>query len=476
MTQAPASGAAPRRGDPANPRAGPPAIRRLSPPRPPRRRLRDAREFLPAALEVLETPASPLGRTTALVLCALVVAATAWAFLGTVDVVAVARGSVVPVGGVKTVQSLEAGVVRAVHVRSGQRVAAGDTLVELDPTEPEVDRDRLRRDRMEAALEAARLEAMRDGLEGGNAAWTPPPGADPTLAALHADRLRTELALHAARLANFDAERARRAAERDALAAELAKRRATLPIVAEREAALRALEEQGHTPRAVWLEANARLVENRHDIDILTHRLARAQADVDAAELDARVFADDETRLLLASLQEARRRREQGDILLRAADRRAHRQTLRAPIAGTVEQLAVSTVGGVVAPGEPLLVIVPDTDRFEVRASVLNKDKGFVHPGQKAAVKLDAFPFARHGFIEGTVRRLAADAVEDPAQGLVYDARVALDRNAIRIDGQDTPLVPGMAVTLEIRTGERRIIDFILSPLRQYENEALRER
>ena len=342
MTSASPSGDAPHGGVPgpvdAQPEAS--AKRRVSAPK--LRRRRDAREFLPAALEILETPASPLGRTTALTLCAFVAAAATWAFVGTVDVVAVARGSVVPIDGVKTVQPLEAGIVRTIHVRAGQRVAVGDPLIELDPTEREVDRDRLRRDRMEAALEAARLEAMRDGLAGGDSAWTPPPDADPALAGLHGDRLRAELALYASRLANFDAERARHLADRDALAAELAKRRTILPIVAEREAAMRTLEKQGHAPRAAWLEANARLVERRHDIDILVHRLARAEAAVEASQLDAAVFAADTERRVLAGLQEARRWREQSDISLRAANRRAGRQTLRAPIAGTVERLVVA--------------------------------------------------------------------------------------------------------------------------------------
>ena len=440
------------------------------------RRGRDARAFLPAALEVLETPASPLGRATAMALCGFFALAVAWAFFGKVDVVAVARGDVVPIGGVKTVQALDAGIVRAIHVRDGQRVAAGAALIELDPTESEVDRDRLLRDRAEAAVEAARLAATLDGLAGGDAEWTPPAGADPALAASHGERLRAELALHAARMAGFDAERARREADRDALAAELARRRATLPIVAEREAALRALEQNGHTPRAVWLEARARLVENRHDIDVLVHRVAEARAALDAAGREAEVFAADARRRVLAALQDATRRVEQGNIARRAAERRAERQTLRAPVAGTVQQLDVSTVGGVVRPAAALLVIVPDTAEVEVRAAVLNRDKGFVHAGQPAAVKLDAFPFTRYGHVEGVVRQISGDAIDDSDRGDVYDARITLDATVIRADGRDQPLIPGMAATVEIKTGKRRVIDFLFSPLRKYRDEALRER
>ena len=435
-----------------------------------------AREFLPAALEVLETPASPLGRAVALALCAFFLAAVLWAFIGSVDIVAVAHGRIVPVGGVKLVQPLETGTVRATHVRDGQHVAAGDLLIELDPTESEVDRDQLLHDLMEATVETARLEAMLDGLAGDAAIYEPPAAADPVLAALHGDRLRADLAAHKAQLASYEAERERLVAARQALAAELAKLRTTLPIVEEREAALRALEEQGHAARPQWLEARTSLIENRHDADILAHRITQADAAIAAAELEGKVFTADAHRQALAALQDARRRLEQGSIALRSADRRERQHNLRAPVAGTVQQLAVHTVGYVVTPAEPLLVVVPDDADLEVQAFVLNRDKGFVRPGQEAVVKLEAFPFTRYGFISGEVLHLSGDAIEDEAMGAVYDARIALAATSIHADGHDVPLVPGMKVTVEIRTGERRLIDFILSPLIRYKDEALRER
>ena len=440
------------------------------------RRGRDAREFLPAALEIMETPANPLGRGVAIALSAFFAIAVAWALLGRIDVVAVAHGRIVPVGGVKAVQSLEAGIVRAIHVRDGQKVAAGELLIELDPTESEVDREQIQRDRTEAAVEAARIEAMLDGLAGGPGAFEPPAGADPALAGLHANRLRSDLAAYEAQTASLDAERARVAADRAALDAELAKLRATLPFLTEREATLRALEAKGHAARPVWLEAKTVLIASVYDAEVLEHRVAEAEAAMVAAERRKAELEAEARRLAMEMLQDARRRLELGDIALRSADKRERQQRLTAPADGTVQQLAIHTVGGVASPAETLLVVVPETGDLEVQAFVLNRDKGFVRAGQTAVVKLEAFPFTRYGHIDGAVLHLSGDAIEDEARGLVYDARVSLAETSIAADGEAVALAPGMAVTVEIRTGERRVIEFLLSPLLRYRDESLRER
>ncbi len=148
---------------------------------------------------------------------------------------------------------------------------------------------------------------------------------------------------------------------------------------------------------------------------------------------------------------------------------------LVAPVAGTVQQLAVHTVGDVVQTGERLMIVVPDGTTLEVEAMLPNKDNGFVHAGQSARIKVEAFPFTRYGLIEGTVRSVSNDAVALD-EGLVFPVRIAVKRDTIMAHGRHMKLTPGMAVTAEIRTGDRRIIDYLLSPLARYADEAMRER
>ena len=151
-------------------------------------------------------------------------------------------------------------------------------------------------------------------------------------------------------------------------------------------------------------------------------------------------------------------------------------QRLVAPVGGTVQQLTLHTIGGVVEPAKPLMVIVPSSGGLEVEARILNKDAGFVHEGQPVAVKLEAFPFTRYGTVPGVVRHISRDAVPDQKLGSVYIATISLTRGFIVVDGRDVPLTSGLAATADIRTGSRRIISYLLSPLQTTVAQAGRER
>jgi hemolysin D len=149
---------------------------------------------------------------------------------------------------------------------------------------------------------------------------------------------------------------------------------------------------------------------------------------------------------------------------------------LTAPVAGSVQQLAVHTVGGVVTPAQALLVIVPGDNPLEIEAFVENKDIGFVRAGQIAEVKVETFPFTKYGTLHGKVMQVSSDAIQDEKRGLVYAARVKLEKTTLEVDGKTVNLTPGMAVTVEIKTGKRRVVEYFLSPLMQYGDESLRER
>jgi hemolysin D len=134
------------------------------------------------------------------------------------------------------------------------------------------------------------------------------------------------------------------------------------------------------------------------------------------------------------------------------------------------------TVGGIVTPAQELMVIVPQSAQLEIEAYVENRDIGFVYEGQAAAIKLDAFPFTKYGTLEGEIIDLSDDAISDEDKGLVYKARVSLKQSAMQVDGKQVKLGPGMAVSVEIKTGKRRLIEFFLAPLLKYKDESIRER
>jgi hemolysin D len=158
------------------------------------------------------------------------------------------------------------------------------------------------------------------------------------------------------------------------------------------------------------------------------------------------------------------------------ADQRGQLMRMTAPVAGTIQQLAVNTVGGVVTPAQPLMVIVPTDNVLEVEAMLPNKDIGFVNPGQEAEVKVETFPFTKYGTLHGIITQVSSDAIQDEKLGLIYATRVKLAKDTLQVEYKLVRLTPGMAVTVEVKTGTRRVIEYFLSPLMQATSESLRER
>ncbi len=441
------------------------------------RRSAEEREFLPAAIEIMETPANPIGRTVALSLAGFFTIALAWAVIGEVDVVAVAQGRLVPTGGVKQIQPLEIGTVRAIHVRDGQHVEAGDLLIELDPTESEADKGQLLHERDAAALDIARLKTFLDGLDRREIPALPKHAAlNDEILQTAEQKLRSDLAAFFAKLAATDAEAAKLRAERASINAEIAKSRELLPLLVEREGSLSGLVSDGISTKPVWLEVKQQLIETKSNLEIYRNRLEEADASIMAAEKDRENLIAQTKQQTLEELLEARNKFQTAVITLRKAESREDRHQLRAPVSGTIQQLAVHTVRGVVSSAESLMVVVPDDVELEAVAKVQNKDAGFVATEQEAVIKIDSFPFTRYGKIDGKVKSISRDAIQDEDLGLVYEVRATLQASEIFADGRMVKLTPGMTTSVEVKTGKRRIIEFLLSPVMKYGDEALRER
>ena len=439
-------------------------------------RNREEREFLPAALEVLETPASPAGRTAALLICSLFCLAVAWSWFGRIDTVAVAQGRIVPGGRVKLIQPLEVGVVRAVHVREGQRVRAGDPLVDLDPTESEVDLDQIRRVLEESRMAYALADYGLRHLMGETVALDRPEGVDETVFEVQRERLESELRLLDARLAALDSDIDRLRAARDGEAAQIEMLTPLIEVAREHEQSLHGLFEKGLGGRGPWFDARRELAQRERERVGHRHRVRQLDSEIAAAVMRREETVAEFRHRSAAGRVDALARTEQARLELRGARLRTERNRLRAPVDGTVQQLSVHTVGGVVRTAEPLMVIVPEGVALEVEASVLNRDIGFVEVGQPVEVKVEAFPFTRYGLIDGEVVHLSADAVVDETLGPVYPMKVRLAEERVRVGDRLVGLSPGMTVAAEIKTGKRRAIEFFLAPLLRYRSEALRER
>ncbi len=461
------------------------------------RRTRHQLAFLPAALEIVETPPSPIGRAIGVTIIALFCLGLAWASLGEVDIIASAPGKIIPSGRTKVIQPFETGVVRAIHVRDGQGVHAGEVLIDLDPTMNEAERNHLRSDLTSAQLDAARLRAALSGAPDPVAEFRPPEAAPANLVAMQRQFLASQESEFAAKIAALDRQRAQKEAERATIAATIAKLDAMIPLIGQRLDVRKTLMEKELGSKIIYLETLQQLVEQRQEREVQQSRYREAEAML-ATVIETRAQAQAEhSRALSSDLVEAERKAAGLSEDLVKAEQRTKLQVLTAPVDGVVQQLAVHTIGGVVTPAQALLVLVPAESHLEIEAMVSNRDIGFVHPGQQAEIKIDTFPFTRYGLLHGTVLSVSQDAIvrdnpqgvtgnkvagaeastsEPKGQELVFMARVSLDRTRMQIDGNVVNLSPGMAVTVEIKTGSRTVISYLLSPLMRYKQESLRER
>ncbi len=449
-------------------------------------------DFLPAALEIQEKPPSPAGRAIAWSVMAFFTIAVLWALFGKIDIVATAQGKIIPSGRVKVIQPMEIGVVRQIHVHEGQRVEAGDLLIELDPTSTQADLGGLEMELVDARLEHARyrqLAQMTDEVSLANLSvsdHSTVPGlqlpealsqdvhAEAT--ALHEQMLRSEWSEHMARTAALGNAIESRQAELAATHNEVKKLETTLPLITRRAEALKSMVAKHLGSRQVWLELEEERVTQQQDLALQKNRIKQVEASIREAKQQRQALASEFRGQLLTRLSEAGRRINQLEKERVKAAQRTELQHMTAPVSGVVQQLAIHTIGGVVTPAQELMKIVPESENIEVEAWILNKDIGFVVEGQIAEIKIETFPFTRYGTIDAEIIDVSNDAVTDEEKGLVYAGRVLMKQSVIQVGEKQVKLTPGMAVTVEVKTGKRRLIEFIMSPLLRYKEESMVER
>jgi hemolysin D len=454
-------------------------------------------EFLPAALEIVETPPAPASRLIATSIIAFFVIALLWACIGTVDIIATASGKIVPTGRTKVIQPLESGVVHAIHVQDGQKVKAGDVLIEIDTTISASERDRLKNDSMQAMLDAARLKAALTLDDDPVENFVAPDGATVAQVSLQEKLLSNQVDEIRARLSDLDHQIAQNTGNRDAVASTITKLAESIPYLQKRADARQYLLDKGYGSKLDSLTIEQDLVEHQQELEVQKGRLAEAEGATQAHKQQRRQAEDEYKHTTLKDLVEAEQKATSLHEQLLQAAQKYRLQTLTAPVDGTVQQLMVHTEGGVVTPAQALMSIVPLGSRLEIEAMISNKDIGFVHEGEEAEIKIDTFDFTRYGLIRGKVQSVSQDAIvrekpggksegghrtgdetqdsEPEGQELVYSTRVSLDKTRMQIDERMVNLSPGMAVTVEIKTGSRHVIEYLLSPLLRHKQQAMRE-
>lgn len=435
-------------------------------------------EFLPAAEEIVETPAAPLGALVVWLVALLLIVALAWSYFGKIDIVAVANGKISTEGSTKIIQPAVSGVVTNINVHEGQRVKKGETLLALDKTTAEKDVATVNQ-----SLNTARVERdiLRRLAVGGNTdeiinnADLP----DETKAMLR-QFASSQTALSAARqqaasgmISNYQQQlqfnqQAKNQLETNAQnlknrKAEIEKQLPSANPVDK----LRLQNELSNIDQRITSADSAVLGQNQQ---LLQSQSALTQAQNQSQTQIAETNSAFSNQIIAAE----KRIIELENNLVKAKQILAQ-TTITAPADGTVLSLTVKTIGGVVNAGQQLVQIVPEKVPLYVDAALDNQDVGFVKPGQRVVVKVATYPFQRYGYLEGIVENISPDAIQDDKKGLIYKAKIKLNDDKSSKQNQ-LKLLPGMSVSAEITTGQRRIIEFFLDPLMTKADESLKVR
>ncbi|MGA7180530.1 MAG: HlyD family type I secretion periplasmic adaptor subunit [Thiobacillaceae bacterium] len=433
-------------------------------------------QFLPAALALQETPVSAAPRVAMWLLIGFAFIVLIWMIFGRIDVMATAHGKIVPNDRIKTIQPMETATVKAIHVSDGQVVQAGEVLIELDATFANADVQRLENELHDTQLLALRDRAFLHAMQGKTPVLSSKPGV-PTARLPDAQRLlHSEWLEYRSKLERLDAERASRAASLRTTQTMVDQLAHTAPIARQRAEDYKKLLAQHFISKHGYMERQQAQFEQEGELATQTEKLQEIRTSMQQVDAQKAALIAETRRFILSRLDESEQKIAAATQEIIKARQRGQLLKLAAPVDGTVQQLAIHTVGGVVTPAQPLMIIVPRDNTLEVEAFVENKDIGFIKAGQDAEVKIETFQYTKYGTIHAKVISVSHDAINDEKRGLIYSARVMLDRSTIIVDGSEVNLSPGMAVGVEVKTGNRRVIEYFLSPLLQYGHESLRER
>jgi hemolysin D len=460
-------------------------------------------EFLAPALEILESPASPIRIWFLRSICALVVISLTWAWFGRIDIIAVAQGKFQPTGRVKVIEPLVTGKVAALKVTNGSFVKQGDVLVELDQSESEADFAASSAELQSVSAEIERrktaLSAIKNHKINASAGivWNSKIPGD--IQDRENQILAAELDQLATTVASLKSQRDQRLVERDKLQETIQMQKSLVDTLQQRVDMMQKLLD-------TKVGAKPAVINATESLKLQLTQLAVQQQQLSSLSGGLPVLDQEIAKTIASFVVENSQKLSDAERLFETTKQRVARSqatlshmTLRSPIAGTVQAMSITNAGQVIPSGQEVMRIIPEGSSLEIEVYVLNKDIGFVKMNQEAIVKIESFPFTRYGTVTAHVSSIARDAIPQPdanliegdptragsstmfagaqrTQNLVFPVTLVPDSTFITVDGQDVALSPGMAVGVEFKTGSRRMLEYVFSPLVELGADSLHER
>lgn len=413
----------------------------------------------------------PIARLAMLAIALFIV----WANIARLDEVTIAEGEVVPEGKVKVIQHLEGGVIREIYVAEGDEVKEGAPLLQLDLSAVAMNREELQVRVDGLNLQVARLRAELEG-----AATVKFPAAEqarqPNLVQAETRNFEARRQAHKSTLTVLADQARQKMLEVQELDARLRAVTANLKLARERLAMSTDLVRSGLTAKMEHVQLQAQTEDLEGQANTLRASIPRAQA----AQAEAKSRQEQEeanyARTAQAELSEAELNLARTRELMTQASDQQQRTQITSPTDGIIKNLRANTIGGVIRPGDPIMEIVPLHERLQIEAKLSPMDRGYVQPGQVATVKLSAYDYVVYGGLEGKVSLVAPDTTMGQDNQPFYRVLVLTDKSYLGDEADKRTITPGMVASVEIHTGDRTVMQYLLKPVLKLRHEAFRER
>lgn len=445
-------------------------------------REKDESEFLPAHLELIETPISKRPRLAAYFIMIFLVIAIILSIVGKVEIVATANGKLTLSGRSKEIKPIENSIVKEILVKEGELVNKGDVLLKLTALGAEADILKTQSSLLQVKLEQVRYLMLNEAIGLDRLPQLKLPD-DPLFQYVSEDEFFRLTSLIKEQFSTWQTQRQqkklnldKKKSERLTILARIQRYNNLSRVEKKRLDDFRQLLQKQAIAKHTVLEQENKYLEAINELHVYKSQLEQIESEILAAKEDYQLV----TQLFKNEILDKIRQTTDSITLLKLEleknEERQKASVIRAPVSGKVQQLKVHTESGVVTTAETLMVIVPENDTLEVTAMLQNKDIGFISLGQDVIIKVEAFPYTRYGYLVGKVKNINLDAIEDQKLGLVFNVIVSIEKNDLLIANKNIPLSSGMAVTAEIKTGMRSVINYLLSPLEESVTESLHER
>ena len=425
----------------------------------------DSHEFKPVLSEIEDSPVSPLGRFTFWIIVAIMIVTVLWLTIGKVDIVVSARGLIIPDGEAKIIQPLDTGVISKILVKEGDFVKEGQPLMEIDPATTEPELESVQKNLEDTLLEIKRLNATADGNE-----------FDTTneiseTALIQQNLYNASMSAIKNKVEAKKIDLSKTEDELNATRAELSAKKQILGAKIDQEQRMKnvidviAYEDYQNILNEIKT-LNAEVTKLNYQIKELNSQKVQILKEIDAIEDE---FKATNLEKLADKTKAANELKSNADQIIF----RNTKQTITSPCDGYVDKLFIHTNGGVVTPAQQLFAITPSGTPLLIKATVLNQDIGFVKEGMKVSVKIDTFNFQKYGMIEGEVKTVSKNSIQDEKLGPVYEVYITPLTHTLKVEGKDEPIRTGMSLSAEINVGKRRIIEFFIYPLIKYLDEGM---